>query len=150
TKHPNEVVRSSATRHLGLIRQTSASPSVPSGQTRLGNSAVSTGAEVLRLANVKRVLGNGPKVEEGKRADQPYLLDSGRFLAVEGTNALDVFFPATTEGLLAGAAFLSSELFTPTEWKQLIALVDGRRDGERVIGRFRVALSAPDTSGWEL
>lgn len=84
----------------------------------------------------------GSRLEESQRDGQRCALDSGRFLAIEGTNALDVFFPASPEGLLAGRAFLSSRLFTTIERVRLIQLLEARKNAERVIGRFKVSLTA--------
>ena len=89
--------------------------------------------------DILRVVGD--KAEVGKRAGQRFVLLTGRVLVVEGTNAFDLFFSPTRDGIEAGAAVMSSTLFTLEEKQALLAL-GGRKEAERVAGRFRMRVGS--------
>lgn len=111
-------------------------------------SVTSPPKALLAWDEVVRTVGG--KVETGDRAGQRFALVTSRLLVIEGANALDVFFPATREGLTAGRAFLSSGLFTPEERKALADLSAGRKEAERAAGRFRVRLGFTDGANSDL
>lgn len=98
---------------------------------------------LLPWAKVRASLGPNDTLEEGNRDGQRYALVSGRLLVIEGTNAVDVLFAATPDGLLAGQTFLASDLFTAQEQQQIAKLLDSRTYSDQVIGRFKVSLATP-------
>jgi hypothetical protein len=105
------------------------------------------GDQLIPWNEVQNSLRGEPEMEVGKRDDQRYVLLNRRLLVIEGTRALDVFFPASQEGLLAGQAFLSSPFFTPAERQQLVGLLKSRSEGERHIGRFKARLGVTPNEG---
>jgi sulfatase modifying factor 1 len=104
-------------------------------------------SEVLPFTwqDVVAEVGKGPTIESGKDKGLDFVLYDSRLKVVRQFYGVEVFFPATKEGLTTGSAFLTSKLFTPSEQKAIQGMLEQRslelEPRYSDLKRFRVAIS---------
>jgi len=132
-QRPSEVVLWERSEGGGLVG--------PGETPATAGSKRTEGRPAIAWDAIRREVGKGIEIEEGTRNGHRYILRNRRLLLAEGEGGVSIFIAPTSDGLLAGTSFLTSDIFTDSEQNQLKKLVGDRNVGKHLVGRFSVLSS---------